>query len=418
MTVMDSDHRSLVLAAATNDVTTTGVFFVQPVDSDRSVIRGVLDQVPPSVDHVRVLQHHSTALSGLREVAEAAAATAGPISPMVASIEQVPVELAGMPEPSPGRNAPLRVQVARKWKAAEGVTAFELESLAGPLPTHQPGAHIDLHLPNGLVRQYSLTNAAGEGTSYRIGVKLEPASRGGSQCLHESVHTGDVLAISEPRNNFPLRRDATKTLLVAGGIGITPLLSMAQTLDHDGLAYELHYYAQSDEHLAFADVLDQLGDGLIVHLGLSADETGLSLTHLLSNYEPRTHVYVCGPGPMLEATRRLASAASWPDQAVHFEYFKNTTEIDDSSTFEISLARSALTLTVSSGETILEVLRANGVSMPSSCEQGACGTCAVTVLEGAALHQDVFLNQSERLAGDRIITCVSRAQSARLVLDI
>ena len=264
---------------------------------------------------------------------------------------------------------------------------LELESIGKPLPTHQPGAHIDVHLPNGLVRQYSLTNAPGEGSLYRIGVKLEPDSRGGSACLHEMVKEGDVLAISEPRNNFPLRRDTVKTILIAGGIGVTPLLAMAQTLRSNKLDYELHYFAQTDGHLAFPEVLHELGDAVVLHLGLSPDETSRALTVLLAGYKPAMHIYVCGPGPMLEATRRIASGADWPDEAVHFEYFQNTIEVDNSSSFEVSLARSALTLEVPSGKTILEVLRDNGIALISSCEQGACGTCEVAVIEGEPKHE-------------------------------
>ena len=192
---------------------------------------------------------------------------------MVPTLQQVPLRLAEMPEAPSGRKATLRVRVSRKWITAEGVAAFELAPLAGLLPTFQPGAHIDVHLPNGLVRQYSITNGPGESTHYRIGVKLEPKSTGGSQCLHHTVREGDVLAISEPRNNFPLRRDSLKTILVAGGIGITPMLAMAQALDRMGLEYELHCFAQSSGHLAFGEVLDRLGDSMIPHLGLPPGET-------------------------------------------------------------------------------------------------------------------------------------------------
>jgi ferredoxin len=193
---------------------------------------------------------------------------------------------------------------------------------------------------------------------------------------------------------------------------------MAQALKPMGLDFELHYFAQADEHLAFDEVRDQLGHAVIHHLGLSPDETGAELTRLLADYAHANQVYVCGPGPMLEATRRIAAEAGWPDLAVHFEYFKNTTEIDDSSSFEIALARSAVTLQVPSGKTILEVLRDHGLSMPSSCEQGACGTCVVPVIEGDIDHQDVHLNNTEREAGNQIMTCVSRAKSDRLVLDL
>lgn len=417
ITVDRLDDRSVLVGSRSGSRQSWAVFFAQPVDTGRTVVRGVLAERPAEGDLLAVFRHHNNELLRVRDEIEVLAVELPPLEPLTPTIEQVPVELAGLPEPATGRAAPLRVRVVRKWEAARGVAGFELESIGEPLPTHQPGAHIDVHLPNGLIRQYSLTNPAGDGTTYRIGVKLEPESRGGSECLHETVREGDVLAISEPRNNFPLRRDAVKTLLVAGGIGITPLLAMAQTLDHDGLAYELHCYAQSDEHLAFPEVVGAL-EGTVVHLGLSPEETSASLEDLLAGYHDAMHVYLCGPGPMLEVGRAIAAAAGWPDDAIHFEYFKNATELDDSTEFDISLARSALTLRVSAGDSILDVLRANGVPVPSSCEQGACGTCQVRVLDGEPLHQDVYLNDSERAAGDRIMTCVSRSRSDRLVLDV
>ena len=396
----------------------TAVFFVQPVDSGRSAIRGVLTETPPEGDQLAVLRHHAVELNRLVTAIEAEAAVLPAPEPIMPVLQQVPIRLAELPEAPSGRTASLRVQVSRKWSTAEGVAAFELVPLQGVLPTFQPGAHIDVHLPNGLIRQYSITNGPGQSSFYRIGVKLEPDSTGGSISLHETVREGDVLAISEPRNNFPLRRDATRTILLAGGIGITPLLAMAQALERMDLHCELHCFAQSSDHLAFGDVLDGLGDSVVRHLDLSPDETVGEIRRLVAEPAAHTHIYICGPGPMLEAARREAAAAGWPDEAVHFEYFKNTTEIDDSSTFEVALARSALTLTVGAGQTILEVLREHGVSVPSSCEQGACGTCIATVLEGEPDHQDVYLNDSDHQAGDRMMTCVSRARSDRLVLDL
>jgi ferredoxin-NADP reductase len=273
-------------------------------------------------------------------------------------------------------------------------------------------------MPNGAIRQYSIVNGPGESDRYVIGVKREADSRGGSLAMHETVREGDVLAISEPRNNFPLRRDAVKTLLVAGGIGVTPLLAMAQALAHQQLVHEFHYFAQNEDQLAFRDRLDGLTDTLVPHLGLTPPQTGDKLRDILSAYREDMHLYLCGPGPMLEAARGIAAELGWPDRAVHFEYFKNTNAIDDSSTFEVALARSCLTLTVSAGKSILEVMREAGVDMPSSCEQGACGTCMATVIEGVPDHQDVYLNDAEKKAGTRIMTCVSRAKSPRLVLDV
>ena len=156
----------------------------------------------------------------------------------------MPLHLAEAPEAPSGRQAALRVQVHREWAPATGIAAFELVPITGVLPTFQPGSHIDVHLPNGLALQYSITNGPGETSYYRIGVKHEPDSTGGSICRHETVREGDVLAISEPRNNFPLRRDSMRTVLLAGGIGITPLLSMAQALDRISLPFELHCFAQ------------------------------------------------------------------------------------------------------------------------------------------------------------------------------
>lgn len=419
VSVETGDDLSVVLLSVSGESKTRAVFFLQPVDSDRTVIRGVLDSAPAPASLLDVLRHHNERLSALRDRCEAEAARHPQPEKLQPLIQPVSEELAGMPErSSTGRKAELRARVARKWRAAEGIAGFELVSTDEQLPTFQPGAHIDVHLPNGLVRQYSVTNGPGETQSYRIGVKREPDSAGGSQCLHDDVREGDVLAISEPRNNFPLRRDAVKTMLIAGGIGVTPILSMARALHHSGLEFELHYFAQDRDHLAFADVLETLGDSLHAHLGLSPEETGRCLEDLLSGYQPAMHLYVCGPGPMLEMTRRTADRMGWPDQAVHFEYFKNTREIDDSSSFEVALSRSVMTLHVPAGKTIMEVLRDNGVSVPSSCEQGACGTCIATVLEGEPDHQDVYLSETEKERGDRIMTCVSRAKSARLVLDI
>jgi ferredoxin-NADP reductase/nitrite reductase/ring-hydroxylating ferredoxin subunit len=414
-----ADGSSIALRAREDGAETLAVFFVQPVDSGRAVIRGVLDRDPGEGARAAVLRHHNGLLSSLRDAVERQAAMLPAPAPMEPVYEKVSAELAELPEPTAhGRKAALRVTVARKWQAADGVAGFELRPLKGLLPTFQPGAHIDVHMPNGAIRQYSIVNGPGESDRYVIGVKREADSKGGSLAMHETVREGDVLAISEPRNNFPLRRDAVKTLLVAGGIGVTPLLAMAQALAHQQLVHEFHYFAQNEDQLAFRDRLDGLTDTLVPHLGLTPQQTGEKLRAILAAYRDDMHLYLCGPGPMLEASRKIAAELGWPDRAVHFEYFKNTNAIDDSSTFEVALARSCLTLTVPAGKSILEVMREAGVDMPSSCEQGACGTCMATVIEGEPDHQDVYLNDAEKKAGTRIMTCVSRAKSPRLVLDV
>lgn len=410
---------SVALKARSGVGETLAVFFVQPVDAGRSVIRGVLDRDITGAERLAVLRHHNERMSALRDRVEAEAARA-PVMPVIEPVfEKVAPELAEMPALAPaGRRAAISVEVARKWQAAEGIAGFELRPVSGLLPTFQPGAHVDLHLPNGLIRQYSIVNGPGETDRFVIGVKREPDSKGGSSCLHETVRAGDLLAISEPRNNFPLRRDAVKTLFVAGGIGITPLIAMAQALAHMGLPHELHYFAQNEAQLAFSERLAGLGPSAKPHLGLDPQGTAGRLLDIFQGYEPGMHLYLCGPGPMLETARRIAAGEGWPEEAVHYEYFKNTNTIDDSSEFEVALARSALTLKVPAGRTILEVLRENGVDMPSSCEQGACGTCLANVIEGEPDHQDVYLNAAERRSGTKIMTCVSRSRSPRLVLDI
>ncbi|CUX65176.1 Ferredoxin [Agrobacterium tumefaciens str. Kerr 14] len=419
ITVQAALDFTVSLRSRDGDAETLSVFFVQPVDSNRSVIRGVVDYGADDPARIAVLRHHNERLSTLRDQIEREVAKTPAPAPIEPVYERVSAELAEMPEVTAhGRKAALRVSVARKWQTAEGIAGFELRPTKGILPTFQPGAHIDVHMPNGEIRQYSISNGPGETDSFTIGVKLERGSNGGSRCMHETVREGDVLAISEPRNNFPLRRDAVKTLFVAGGIGITPLLAMAQALNNQGLTHELHYFAQGEEHLAFADRLKHLGDALKPHLGLSPDATGAELRQILADYRNGMHLYICGPGPMLEAARKIAANHSWPDTAVHFEYFKNTNKIDDSSSFEVALARSCVTLQVPAGKTIMQAMRESGIDVPSSCEQGACGTCVATVIEGEPDHQDVYLNDAEKKAGTKIMTCVSRAKSLRLVLDI
>ena len=407
---------SLTVTATTTGAGSSVVFFVQPADAGRCVIRPVLSPAPAPEERLAVLRHHATALEQLRAQLEDSRPTEVAVAPPVATLE--PRHSDGTTGAAGGRRPQVQVRVARKWLTAEGIAAFELAPVSGELPSFQPGAHVDVHLPNGLVRQYSLTNGPGLTDIYRIGVKLEPEGRGGSRYMHDGVQVGDVLDLSVPRNNFTLRRDAARTVLIAGGIGITPLLAMAQTLARQGLTWELHYFAQSDDHIAFREMLNPLAGETTLHLGLTPQQTGNELGRITRSYAPASHTYICGPGPMIEAARAIAAEAGWPEAAVHFEHFENESPRDDTSVFEVGLARSNKSLRIDAGMSLLDGLRNAGVDLPSSCEQGACGTCIATVLEGEPDHQDVYLNGSERAAGDRMLTCVSRARSSRLVLDL
>lgn len=398
-------------------------FFLQPADSNRTILRAVLSGLPADSassqsEKLRILRSLNNTLSEIRELAEHQMQQCETPEPWEVVIKPVSESLAHMPEASTGTDSLLRVAVANINDTATEIKSVELVSIDKPLPTFHAGAHIDVHLPNGLVRQYSLTNAPGQTDRYIIGVKREAESSGGSSYIHNTLKTNDVLAISLPRNNFPMRRDAVNTILIAGGIGITPLLSMAKALNHSSLPFQLHYFVQGDDHRAFTDDLNTFDSSLIVHTALAPEQTQSQLQKILEHYESAHHVYVCGPGPMLDATRRIAEQCNWPDNSVHFEYFKNAQEQDNSVPFEVSLARSGLTLQVPSGKSLLEVLRENNVDLPSSCEQGACGTCRVTVTDGEPLHQDVYLSHAEQQRGDCMMTCVSRAQSDSLTLDI
>lgn len=390
--------------------------FVQPVDAARVVIRGVVGRAPG--DRLPLLRAANAVLEALRDKVEADAANITLPEPIVPVYEPVSVELSTMPAITLKGQQSLRVVVKRKFAAGAEIVGLELAALEGHLPTFQPGAHIDLHLPNGLVRQYSLTNGPGEQRAYVIGVKREAGSSGGSQAVHEMLQVGDVVAISEPRNNFPLRRDAKKTWLIAGGIGITPLLAMGKALKAQGLAYSFELFARSEDHVPFPDEVKKLAPHVVRHLALDPEATAAKVAEIVATPGFAEQIYVCGPAPFLELVREKAAAAGWPDGAVHFEYFKNVKPRDTSSSFTVELARSALTLDVPAGKSILEVLRENGVNGPASCEQGACGTCLTRVLEGEIDHQDVYLNKAEKREGKVMLTCVSRAKSGRLVLDI
>lgn len=390
--------------------------FVQPMDSGLAAIRGLVSG-PLAGEGLPLLRRLNTALTALARAAEAAARQRPAPAPIPPVYGRVSEELAEMPEMAAGPGK-IRVTIAAKTVVADGIVSLDLRPLRGVLPAFQPGAHIDVALPNGLVRQYSLVNGPGETDRYIIGVKREPQSAGGSLTIHDTLKEGDLLAISEPRNNFTLRRDAEETIFLAGGIGVTPLLAMAAAMAVDDQDFRLHYFAAGQGHLAFPDRLAALGPRVQPHLGLDPAGTMAALAGILSRPGPARQVYVCGPGPMLDAARTIAAEQGWPESAVHFEYFRNTHEIDDSSSFDIALARSAVTLRVPAGKSILQVLRENGIAVPSSCGQGACGTCRVKVLEGIPDHQDVYLNNAEKAANDRIMTCVSRAKSDRLILDL
>ncbi len=215
-----------------------------------------------------------------------------------------------------------------------------------------------------------------------------------------------------------MRRDAELTVLIAGGIGITPLLSMARALHHSRLPFELHYFVAATQDIIFKQELESMSGAIHVHTALSIEQTSQTLGKILQTAIDNNHIYICGPGPMISNAQAIAVNNQWPDKNIHFEYFKNTQSVDASSSFTVELAKSGLTLTVPTGESLLSVLRDNNVAVASSCEQGACGTCKVAVIDGEPDHQDVYLSDSEKREGNCMMSCVSRAKSDNLILDL
>ena len=308
---------------------------------------------------------------------------------------------------------------------AEHILGFELVPLppAERLPAFTAGAHIDLHLntPGGpLVRSYSLLNDPGETHRYCIGVNRDPKSRGGSRHVHEALRAGDVLTISEPRNNFPLDERAPFNVFIAGGIGITPMLGMIARSQALGTPWRLHYAARTREHAGFLALLaaHQGQPGAEVRLNFDQAPGGqmLDLGRIVSELPAGAHVYCCGPLPMLEAYER--ATAGLPPERVHREYFAAKEAAATGGGFTVELARSRQTLEVPAGKSILDCLIELQVEPPFSCREGVCGTCEVRVLEGTPDHRDLVLTDAERAVGDRMMVCCSGAKSHKLVLDL
>jgi vanillate O-demethylase ferredoxin subunit len=315
----------------------------------------------------------------------------------------------------------ISVKVAAKACEADGICSYELVREDGqPLPAFEAGAHIDVHLTDTLVRQYSLCNRPGETHRYQIAVLREPASRGGSRAMHEDIDAGAVLRISAPKNHFPLV-PAGRTLLFAGGIGVTPILAMAEALAAGDAPFELHYCARSPERAAFRDRIAASGFASRVHFHYDSGAAGqkLDLSALLAAPRPDTHIYVCGPQGFIEHVLAAAKGFAWPAAQVHVEYFKaEAADTSGDQGFDVRLASSGKVVTIPAGRTVIQVLAEQGVDVPYSCEEGVCGTCLTRVLEGVPEHRDLYLTDEEHAANDQFTPCCSRARTPVLVLDL
>ncbi len=329
------------------------------------------------------------------------------------------------PQPRPGLTgafAMIEVIVGAIRLEAQDIHSFELFRADGAaLPSFEPGAHIDLHLPNGLVRQYSLCGPAERPRHYRIAVLRCRDSRGGSATLHAELRVGQRLRIGEPRNLFPLSPEPGPRLLFAGGIGITPLLAMAERLARDGANFQLHYCAHSAERAAFVDYLDRcaFADRVHCHFDHGDSSRRADLRALLAASPRDAQLYLCGPAGFMQWIEESARELGWEASRLHREHFAAAPrDANADGTFEVQLASNGALIRVAAGQTVLAALREAGVDLPASCEQGICGTCLTRVLDGEPEHRDLYLSEEEQAANDCFTPCCSRSRSPRLVLDL
>lgn len=317
----------------------------------------------------------------------------------------------------------LRVRVASKRLEAQDICSFELVAAdaGAALPSFTAGAHVDVHLPGGLVRQYSLWNRPDEPAVYRIAVLKEATGRGGSRAMHEAVHEDAVLTIGTPRNQFALADAGAKALLLAGGIGVTPILSMAQHLSALGRPFEMHYCTRSAARTAFRERVASLGQVHAVHVHHDDGSAGqrLDIAQLLKAQPADCHLYVCGPQGFMAAVLQAARDLGWPDARAHREFFAAVSAAQSGdAAFQVQLGRSGRVIDVAADQSVVQALAQAGVVVPTSCEQGICGTCVTGVLQGTPDHRDTFLMPEEQAANRCFTPCCSRARSPLLVLDL
>jgi tetrachlorobenzoquinone reductase len=300
---------------------------------------------------------------------------------------------------------------------AAGTNLFEFRKIDGTqLPPFTAGAHVDVNLPNGVIRQYSIASSQSDRTHYLLGVKLEAQGRGGSRFLHEQVRVGDVLKLSTPRNHFPLNESATSSILIAGGIGITPMLCMVERLRSLGRDFRLHYAVRVRDEALLAHVGEKDGR-VLLHVDSERNGQVLDIAAIVAAAPADAELYCCGPAPMLDAFE--AACANRPAERVHLERFSAPDVVAATGgAYTVELARSKRSITVSPGQTLIEALNSAGIKVKVSCEQGICGTCETRVLAGTPDHRDSILSESEKAANDTMMVCCGGSLTPTLVLDL
>jgi vanillate O-demethylase ferredoxin subunit len=318
-------------------------------------------------------------------------------------------------------DAMFQVRIACKAVAAQDVVTLDLVHADGAaLPPFDAGAHVDVEVRPGLLRQYSLCNDPAETHRYQIGVLRDPHSRGGSIAVHDEWAEGQLIRIGAPRNRFALV-PAQRSLLLAGGIGITPILCMAERLARDGAAFQMHYCTRSAPRTAFASRIAAASwaGRVSFHHDDGPVEQRLDLQRVLSEPHDETHLYVCGPRGFIGWVCDTAAAAGWAPAQVHYEHFAGQDPgASEDRAFEVRLASSGRTIKVAPGQSMAAALHASGIDLPVSCEQGVCGTCLTRVIAGEPEHRDSYLTDEERSRNDQCLPCCSRSRSACLVLDL
>lgn len=319
----------------------------------------------------------------------------------------------------------LRVRVAKRQASGQDIALFTLVSADGAqLPAFEAGAHLDVHLPGGLVRQYSLCGDPTDKTHYRIGVLRDANSRGGSVAVHEHLKEGVELEISAPRNHFPLitGAGAGKAYLFGGGIGVTPMIAMAHTLHKTGMDFEFHYSSRSPAHMAFTAELDAAPYAGRIHKHFDENaptpaQQRADAAAILGAAPPGAHVYVCGPKGYMDWVMDTARAQGFPKERIHYEFFQVDVQKGGDS-FTVVAQASGKEVVVEAEETIANALERIGIRVQVSCEQGICGTCLTNVIEGTPDHRDEYQTDEEKAANEQITICCSRSLTPRLVLDL
>ena len=311
----------------------------------------------------------------------------------------------------------LSVRVSAIEQVAPLIREFTLEPVAGSLPAFSPGSHVQVIMPGDdreIRNAYSLCSDPRDVSRYRIAVRLQENSRGGSRFMHTRVQPGDELSITPPANFFAPVFQGKRHLLIAGGVGITPFMSYIPELERQGAAFELHYLYRSSQTGAYRDELAaRLGNRFAGYDSEKGERCDLSA--LLLGREPGTHVYICGPESLIEGGCSTARALGWPESLIHFEAFAAP---EPGEPFQVRLARSDLVIEVGADESLLEALERSGVTVPNLCRGGVCGQCVTPVVEGAVDHRDHFLSAEEKHANHCIMPCVSRAIGKHLTLDL